>query len=72
MGEFGARDKDNLESRASWAEYYIKKASEIGIPCIWWDNGAFSRNGELFGLLARRGNTWTHLEIIDALMRGLE
>ncbi|NLZ82967.1 MAG: glycoside hydrolase family 5 protein [Clostridiales bacterium] len=72
LGEFGARDKNNIESRAAWAEYYIKKASEIGVPCIWWDNGAFSGNGELFGLLARRRVAWTHVDIIDALMRGIE
>lgn len=72
LGEFGARDKNNIESRASWAEYYIKKASEIGVPCVWWDNGAFFGNGELFGVLDRRKLTWAHEDIVVALMRGLE
>lgn len=72
LGEFGARDKNNIESRAAWAQYYIKKASDIGVPCIWWDNGAFSGNGELFGLLARRRLEWAHVDIVDALMSGLE
>lgn len=72
LGEFGAMDKDNLESRILWAKYYIQKAKEIGVPCIWWDNGAFVGNGELFGLLDRRKREWKHPEIIEALMSGLE
>lgn len=72
IGEFGARDKNNLDSRVAWSEYYIKKALEKGIPCIWWDNGAFTGNGELFGLLSRRNLTWKYPEIIDALMKNFE
>lgn len=68
IGEFGAMDKDNLQDRAEWAKYYVQKASEKGIPCIWWDNGAFTGDGELFGLLDRREYTWKHPEIIEALM----
>ncbi|TAH71526.1 MAG: glycoside hydrolase family 5 protein [Anaerolineaceae bacterium] len=72
LGEFGAMDKDNLEARVSWSEYYIQKATEKGIPCIWWDNGAFVGSGELFGLLDRRKLEWQHPEIVEALMKGLE
>lgn len=73
LGEFGAMDKNgNLEARTAWAEYYIRKAAEKGIPCIWWDNGAFSGTGELFGLLNRRALTWQFPEVVDALMKGLE
>ncbi len=73
LGEFGAMDKNgNLEARTAWAEYYIRKATEKGIPCIWWDNGAFSGAGELFGLLNRRALTWQFPEVVDALMKGLE
>ncbi|MGF7146223.1 endoglucanase [Anaerotaenia torta] len=70
IGEFGAMNKENIEARTDWAEYYIKKAGEIGIPCIWWDNGAFSGEGELFGLLDRRNLSWKYPEIVDALMKG--
>ena len=72
LGEFGAMNKDNTNSRVAWAEYYIKKAKEKGIPCIWWDNGAFAGSGELFGLLDRRGLTWKYPEVVDALMQGLK
>jgi endoglucanase len=72
LGEFGARDKNNLESRTAWAEYYVKRATEKGIPCIIWDNNLFEGNGEKFGLLDRSTLTWKYPEIINALMRGLE
>lgn len=73
LGEFGAMDKNgNTESRVAWAEYYVKKAKEVGIPCIWWDNAAFLGSGELFGLLDRYTATWKHQEVVDALMKGLQ
>lgn len=72
IGEFGARNKDNLKDRVSWSEYYIKAANDKGIPCIWWDNGAFSGEGENFGLLRRRTNSWLFPDIVEALMKGLE
>lgn len=72
LGEFGAMDKDNQEARVMWAKYYVQRAAEKGIPCIWWDNGAFVGDGELFGLLDRRRLEWQHPEIIEALMSGLE
>jgi len=73
IGEFGARDKNNnLASRTAWAQYYIKKGAEKGIPCIWWDNGAFTGTGENFGLLDRRSLTWKFPDIVSALMKGLQ
>lgn len=53
LGEFGAMNKNNLSQRTDWAYYYVKAAKAKGIPCIWWDNGAVSGSGELFGLLDR-------------------
>lgn len=72
IGEFGAVDKDNINDRVIWSTYYVQKAYEKGIPCVWWDNGAFIGDGENFGLLDRRNNIWVFPEIIDALMLGLE
>lgn len=40
IGEFGAMNKDNEEERVQWAEYYVGKAREYGVPCVWWDNNA--------------------------------
>lgn len=72
IGEFGAVDKDNSEARVDWAKYYMQKASEKGIPCIYWDNGAFTGDGELFGLLDRREYIWKNQDIVDALMEGID
>jgi len=72
LGEFGARDKENIEDRVSWSTYYVSKASGIGMPCIWWDNGIFEGKGERFGLLDRKELKWRYPQIVDALMKGLK
>lgn len=68
MGEMGARNKDNIDARVRWAKYYASKAREYGVPCIWWDNGAFTGNGELFGLMDRRNLKWAFPEIVEAFL----
>jgi endoglucanase len=70
IGEFGAMNKDNTATRAEWAEYYTAQARVKGIPCFWWDNGATTGDGELFGLLDRNTNKFVYPEIVKALMRG--
>lgn len=72
IGETGARSKANEETRAEWATYYISEAKKIGVPCLWWDNGAFSGNGECFGLLDRSSCSWKFPLVVDGLMKGLE
>ncbi|MDE5992467.1 MAG: glycoside hydrolase family 5 protein, partial [Oscillospiraceae bacterium] len=58
--------------RGEWATFYVSKAKEIGVPCLWWDNGAFSGNGENFGILNRSSCTWEYPVIVEGLMKGLE
>ena len=70
IGETGARNKDNLESRVDWAHYYTSTMRDIGVTCIWWDNGAFSGSGEKFGLLHRQTCTWTYPEVTEAFIKG--
>jgi endoglucanase len=70
MGEFGAMNKDNEDARAVWAEFYVSYAKSKNIPCVWWDNGAFTGDGELFGLINRKDNTFPYPKVITALMRG--
>jgi endoglucanase len=72
IGEFGAMNKNNEAVRGQWAEFYVKTAMDKGIPCIWWDNGAFEGGGELFGLINRRTNTIVYPFVLDGLMRGVE
>lgn len=61
--------KSNEEYRAAWAEYYFGKFKEIGIPCFWWDNGAFF-SGETFGLINRRELSWKYPEVVEGIMKG--
>ena len=69
IGEMGARNKDNTESRAAWTKYYAQKARNCGVPCIWWDNGLFEGNGELFGLMDRINLVWQFPEIVESFLK---
>ena len=69
IGEFGARDKGgNLQDRVNFAAFYTAAASARNMPCLWWDNGAFSGNGEVFGLLDRRNAAFAYPEIVEAII----
>jgi len=77
IGEMGAMNRDNLEARVAWAEFYTAYAKSKGIPCFWWDNGSYwvvSRRDwgweQTFGLLDRENIKIAHPEIVEALMRG--
>ncbi|MCM1022937.1 MAG: glycoside hydrolase family 5 protein [Prevotella sp.] len=72
IGEFGARSKANEEIRGEWAAFYVSRAKAIGVPCIWWDNGAFTGTGENFGILNRSTCTWEFPLVVEGLMKGLE
>ena len=67
IGETGAMNKDNLEYRVDWADYFISETKKHGVPCVLWDNFAFS-SGETFGLLDRRTLEWKYPELMDAFM----
>ena len=73
IGEFGAMYKPaegNEKDRGAWAEYYTRSAAELGIPCVWWDNGAFAGDGELFGLIDRETYEWKYPLVVEGLLRG--
>lgn len=76
IGEFGAVRKEkagNDEERAAWAEYYVKAASKIGVPCLWWDNNLFDPNGgEALGLIDRETYEWRYPQIVEGMMKGLQ
>jgi len=69
MGEMGAVNRDNIEDRADWAEFYVSTAKKFGVPCFWWDNGIIEGDGELFGLIDRHTSEFYYPEIVRALMR---
>ncbi|MDD5934631.1 MAG: glycoside hydrolase family 5 protein, partial [Clostridiales bacterium] len=68
IGEYGVRDKDNLEDRVAATEYFVSAANKLGIPCVWWDNGAFDGTNENFGLYDRKHRTWPYPEILNTIM----
>jgi aryl-phospho-beta-D-glucosidase BglC (GH1 family) len=71
IGEFGASDFNNTESRVAWAKSYLSKAKEAGIPCVLWDNNITSDGtGEAHGYLCRSDNTWypDSEPVIEAMM----
>lgn len=71
IGEMGATYRSNDDARCEWAEYYIKKASQSGIPCLWWDNGVYIGKDQVYGLLSRKSGSWIYRDLVDALMNGL-
>lgn len=69
IGEFGSVNKLNDEDRIECAKYYLSAAKEHGVPCIWWDNGAFIGDGENFGLMSRElPASWKFREIVDSMI----
>lgn len=75
IDEFGAMtkpDEGNEQERAAWGEYYVRKAKELDIPCVWWDNGLFEGDGERFGIIDRNTYEWKYEAVIEGLMRGLQ
>ena len=72
IGEFGARDKDNLQARVDFAAFYVAAARARGITCCWWDNHAFSGSGERFGLLMRKDARFAYPEIVQAMIKYCE
>lgn len=70
IGEFGSRDKgQNLQARIDHATYYIAAARARGMSCFWWDNNAFTGNGENFGLYYRRSGRFLYPDIVTGLMK---
>lgn len=66
VGEFGAQSKENDEQRALYANYFLRKAYEYSMSCIWWDDcGGMA-------LVDRRGPIWTQPGIRNALVAGAQ
>lgn len=69
IGEFGFRNKNNLQCRVDATAFYCANASARGLPCVWWDNCVFGPRGEIFVLLDRKELRWVFPEIVEALMQ---
>ena len=68
IGEFGALDKDNLDSRMQFAAYYTYTARHYGMTALFWDNNAYKTSGENFRLIDRKSLKWVFPEIVDQMM----
>ena len=77
IGEYGATNKENLEDRLAWFNYYVLNAKNAGIPCILWDNGVWQTRttqsgspdySEGYGYYNRQEQTWYFPEILRAVI----
>lgn len=69
IGEFGATNKDNLEARVAWADSFTKKASDLGISCILWDNAGIKVGSENFGMVNRYSLKLFFPDLMDAYLK---
>lgn len=68
LTEFGAVNKNNEAGVAAWVTDYLTTAKKYGIPCYWWDNGIFDKDGEKFSIFNRKDCTWYRESVVDAMM----
>lgn len=68
LGEFGAVSKGNMDERVEWVKFYISEAKKIGVPCLWFDNGSFTGDGENLGLIDRTTYMWRFNDLKDAMI----
>ena len=64
IGEFGAVDKDNTQTRVDWVNFFVTTAKDLKVKCIWWDNGITKE----FGIIDRNNLTQSQPEICKALI----
>ena len=73
IGEFSATNKNNFDERVKWGAYYAKKAKELGISCVLWDNNYYettdgSLSNETHGHLNRSNLTWYDEAVVDSII----
>lgn len=68
------KTKTNEEEIAKWVEDYYEMAKNLGIPCVWWDNGYHYRNegNELFAIFNRKDLTWYDPIIVETIMKTIK
>ncbi|KAG4100111.1 glycoside hydrolase superfamily [Neocallimastix lanati (nom. inval.)] len=68
--EFGATANNNENERIHWADYFITKASNLGIPCTLWDNGKINKGKESYGIIDRTTYSIQYQDYINSLLEG--
>ncbi|MCR5284174.1 MAG: glycoside hydrolase family 5 protein [Treponema sp.] len=72
IGEYAATNKDNLEERVKWTNFFLEESRKYGMTACLWDNGGFDAStsqGEKYGFFDRRALKWVFPEIIDAIVK---
>lgn len=72
IGETGAVDQDNLDSRVKFYSEVCKAARSRGMVPVVWDNNGHGTGPDKFGLFNRSTFEVTQPEIIDAIMKAYE
>lgn len=70
IDEFGASNRNNEETRAAWAKFYVSQADSYGIPCVLWDNNQFGNGSENLGLLNRNSLAIGYPKLLEGIMEG--
>ncbi|MFZ2539983.1 MAG: glycoside hydrolase family 5 protein [Oscillospiraceae bacterium] len=68
ISEFGAANKNNIESRLEWTKYYTSAARKKNIMYVWWDNGSNIQKEGKYELLDRHNLKWEFPEIVNILV----
>lgn len=58
----------NEEEVIKWVKYFLNRAKEYGIKCVWWDNNYFLNGDEYFGLFNRSDCSWYRPELKNAII----
>ncbi len=72
IGEMGATNKNNLEDRVAWADFFVTESRKLGMTSVLWDNGSWQVKGtdysEKYGYYSRRTQIWFFPEFIQAMV----
>jgi len=75
IGEYGATNKNNLEERVKWFDFFIKHSRQYGMTACLWDNSQATgseKEGERFGYFNRTAGKWFFPEIHDAIIEAVD
>ncbi|MCI5903595.1 MAG: glycoside hydrolase family 5 protein [Oscillospiraceae bacterium] len=67
IDEFGAVNRNNSGQRIAYIRYFRKKADELNIKYLWWDNGYIEADRGSFGLFNRKTGKCVFKNIVNAL-----
>lgn len=72
IGEMGATNKNNLDERVKWFNYFLTESRKYGMTSCLWDNGVWEIQGnkydEHYGFYNRQNQTWYFPEILEAMI----